>query len=316
MAGPFPTWQTIVGLAKETTWGTGVAPTTADQFVPISNPKPELVIDPLYDRGYRGRASQDQGWQQGFKSSKYSFDAQFHPDVCGNWFMGIMGIDGWASGTTHPFTVQNASLPPSYTVQDFYGITGSNSRSYTGLYFDSLSMSGTDKGPLKASVSLSGGNAPVLVAKPTAVYTTAVPFRTWDGALTLNSVLKTNLISYDLTLKRTVNPISAMGTQNPTAANAFQLEATGKMSFYTTADTEYLLYETANQAAFPASIVFTNGSNTLTIVMTTCQFEAPTTFDRGTDYVKTMVTFRGIDNATDAGCCKITLVGGKSGSSY
>jgi hypothetical protein len=212
--------------------------------------------------------------------------------------------------------VLNTGLPPSYTVQDYYGITGTHSRSYAGLYFDSVAMSGTDKGPLKATVSLTGGNAPVLVAKPTAVYTTANPFRTWDGALTLNSVLSVSMIGFDFTLKRTVDPISAMGTQNPTAANATQLTATGKVTFYTTADTEYLLYETANQAAVPFSIVFTNGSNTLTIVMTSCFFESPTTFDRSSGLTKTVVSFRGIDNSTDGGACKITLVGGKSGAAY
>ncbi len=316
---PIPTFLTSVGLAKETTWGTGVAPTTADQFVPLdSAPKQDDGIESIYDDGYRSRASQHQGYQQGNASSKFSFGSQWYPDVCGNWLMGIMGSDGWAGGspTTHPFSVLNTALPPSYTVQDYYGIAGTHSRSYTGLYFDTVTMSGTDKGPLKATVSLSGGKRGILVTKPSSTYTTAQPFLTWQGALTLNSVLSAKLVSYDLTLKRVVQPIPAMGSQDPSAAGSFAFTASGKMVFEATDDTEYLLYSTTAQAAFPSVIVFTSGTNTLTVTMTKTQFETPTNFDRSTAYLKTSASFQGIDNATDGGACAIIVVGGKSGSAY
>lgn len=313
---PIQTFLTSLGVAKETTWGTAVAPTTADQFIPVTNPKPEDVIDAILDNNYRSRASYDQGYQQGFRYSKYSFESHVYPDVAGNWFMGLMGTDGWSSGTTHPFTVLNSGLPPSYTLQDFYGLSGVHSRSYAGLYFESLAISGSDKGPMKATVTLTGGKAGALVAKPTSTYTTASPFLTWQGALTLNSVSNAKMISWDITFKRNVAPILAMGSQDPSAANSGDLTVTGKMAFAPTDDTEYLLYSTTGQAAFPNSLVFTSGSNTLTITMTNCQFETPTTFDRATPYVKTLASFRGIDNATDGGAAKVTIVGGKSGSAY
>src|SRR5437868_4567655 len=107
MATPLQTFVTSTGLAKETTWGTAVAPTTADQFIPIINPKLEDIVESIFDDGLRSRASQHQSYQQGFRQSKFSFESQWFPDVCGNWLLGIMGSDGWASGTTHPFTVLN-----------------------------------------------------------------------------------------------------------------------------------------------------------------------------------------------------------------
>ena len=313
---PLLTALTQVGLAKETTWGTGVAPTTADQFVPVVNPKSEDIIESILDNGYRSRISKDQGYQQGFRQSKYSFDSQWYPDVCGNWLMGIFGADGWTAGTTHPFTVLNTGLPPSYTVQDYYGISGTHTRSYAGMYFDSVAMSGTDKGPMKATVSLSGGKASTLVAKPSATYTTALAFLSWQGVLTLNSVAKTNLLSWDITFKRNVQAILAMGAQDPSAGFSSDFEITGKLTFQANDDTEYLLYATTGQAAFPSSMVFTSGTNTLTLVCTSCQFETPSTLDRSTPIVKTMVSFRGIDNTTDGGAGKVTLVGGKSGAAY
>jgi hypothetical protein len=312
---PLQTWRTSVGLAKETTWGTAVAPTTLDQFIPIMNPKSEDIIESIYDDGYRSRASQHQGYQQGFRQSKYSFESQWFPQTCGNWLMGMMGVDGYSAGTTHPFSVLNTGLPASYTVQDFYGIAGTNSRSYAGMYFDTVSMSGTDKGPLKATVSLMGGKTGALVAKPTSVYTAQQPFLTWQGALTLNSILNTKLVSWDFTLKRNVLPIFAMGVQDVTAGLSAQLTAFGKMTFETNDDTEYLLYNTTGQAAFPLSVVFTSGANSITITGTKTQFETPSTFDRSTPFVKTSVSFQMVDNSTDAGCCAITLVGG-TGASY
>jgi hypothetical protein len=309
------TFVTSTGIAKETTWGTPVAPTTLEQFPPVLNPKLEDIIESVYDDGYRSRASQHQGYQQGFRQSKYTFESLWHPETCGTWLMGIMGTDGYSAGTTHPFSVLNTALPPSYTVQDFYGIGGTNTRSLAGMYFDTVTMSGTDKGPLKATVSLMGGKASALVAKPTSVYTAKQPFLSWQGALTLNSVGNLKIIAYDLTLKRNVLPILAMGVQDPSAALSAQFTASGKMVFSTQDDTEYLLYANTGQAAFPISMVFTSGANTLTITMTKAQFETPTAFDRGSPFVKTSVTFQGIDNSTDAGACAITLVGGK-GSSY
>lgn len=317
MATPLQTWLTSVGLAKETTLYTGVAPTTSDQFISILNPKPEDVIESIMDNGYRSRASADQGYQQGFRYAKYGFESYWHPEVCGNWLMGIMGTDGWASGTTHPFTVLNTARTPSYTVQDYYGITGTHSRSYTGMFFESVSMSGSgDKSPLKATVSLSGGKVGTLVAQPTSTYVSSKPFIPWQGALTLNSVLSTTLISIQFDLKRTITPVAAMGAQDPSDAGVGQLTATGKAVFKISSDAEYLLYSTTGQAAFPFSLVFTNGTNTLTIVMTSCQFETPTTFDRSASEVTVSASFRGIDNTTDGGACKITLVGGKSGAAY
>ena len=116
---PLPSFLRQVGLAKESTWGTAVAPTTADQFVPIMNVKYEDVVESVLDQGFRSRASQDQGYYQGFRYGKYSFDTYAYPDVAGNLLMSILGSDGWASGTTHPLSVLNTALPPSYTIQDF-----------------------------------------------------------------------------------------------------------------------------------------------------------------------------------------------------
>jgi hypothetical protein len=311
---PLPSFLRQVGLAKEPSWATVTAPTTADQFVPIMNAKYEDVIESVLIQPFVSRASLDQNFAQGFRYGKYSFETFAYPDVAGNLLMGIMGSDGWASASTHPLTVLNTALPPSYSIQDFYGLSGTHTRSFNGSYCESIQLSAATAGPVKMTCSYLGKFG-ALVAKPTGTYTTLQPVIPWQGALTLNSALSTTLIQFDLTLKRSVEGIQAMGVQDISAAFSGSLEVTGKMVFVPTDDTEYLLYSNTGQAQFPLSLVFTSGSNTITISCTKTNFETPTTLDMG-PYLKTAVSFRAIDNATDAGATKITIVGGKAGSAY
>lgn len=304
-----------LSVAKEPSWATVTAGTTADQFPPITNPKFEDVYDPVEDDNFRSRMSKVQGWQQGFRSSKYTFETHAYPDVLGNLLMSIYGTDGYTSGVIHPFSVLNTGVPASYTLQDFYGIAGTHTRSMTGMYMDSLSISGADKGPMKVTVGYAGGKFSTLVAKPSGIYSVALPFLFWNAICTLNSVIKLNLLSWSIDLKRAVEAIPGAGSQDPSSANSTDFECTGKMMFEPSDDSEYLLYVTSQQAPFPLSMVFTNGATTLTHTMTKCQFDSPTTFDSG-PYIKTSVSFFGIDNATDQGACATTVVGGKSGSAY
>lgn len=315
---PFPSFLTQVGFAKETTWGTAVAPTTLDQFVPITNPKPSDEIDTIEDTGYRSLAGKTQGYYQGFRIGKWSWEQMAYPEPIGNVFMGLLGVDGWASGTTHPFTLLNSGLPPSYSIYDFYGVTGTNTRVQAGSYIESLAISGGATGPLKFTVTTVGKASPgtALAAKPTAVYTTSSPFLPWQGVLTLNSVANVKLIQFDLLMKRPIDPILAAGSQDPSAANVGPLEVTGKLLFAPADETELTLYLTAQQAAFPLQMLYTSGATTLTLLMSKVNFEKPTAIERNTPYVKLNAAFRAIHNSTNTGPIAVTLVGGKSGAAY
>lgn len=316
MAPPLQTALTIVGLAKETTLFTPVAPSTSDQFLMVKNMKPSDEPDIILDEGYRGLMSKTFGDFQGFRMGKWTFDAFSYPIPLGTLFMGMFGADGWASASTHPFTVA-AALPPSYTISDYYGISA-NTRQYAGHYFESLSLSYASTGELKVSATTIGAASPKssLAAKPTAVYDSSAPFLPYEASATLNNVANSKLIALDIKFARAIEAIfGANATQDPTAINAGPLEVTGKMTFYAQDDTELNFFENAT-AMTPNSILFTSGSNTLTITMTQCRFDKGTVIDRGTPYVKVAAAFRGIYNATDGGPAKVTLVGGKSGAAY
>ena len=317
MAVPIQTALTIVGLAKETTLFTAVNPSTSDQFLMVKNMKPSDEAEKIVDEGYRGLMTKTFGDFQGFRMGKWTFDAFAYPIPLGTLFMGMFGADGWASGTTHPFTVA-AGLPPSYTISDFYGVSGSSTRRYAGHYFESLSLSYASSGELKVTATTIGQASPAqtLAAKPTAVYDASAPFIPYEATSTFNGGANTKLIAANLKFNRAIEPVfGANGTQDPTAVSAGPFEFTGTVNFALGDDTELNYYENATVMT-PNSIVFTAGGNSLTITATQMRFDKGTVIDRGSPYAKVAASFTGIYNATDGGPAKVTLIGGKSGAAY
>src|SRR5260221_1409995 len=98
---PIPSFVTQLGMSKETTWGTPIAPTTLDQFMPVMNPKPVDDIDTILDNGFRSLAGKDQGYYQGFRVGKWSYEMHAFPEPIGNPIMCLMGMDAWAHATTN-----------------------------------------------------------------------------------------------------------------------------------------------------------------------------------------------------------------------
>lgn len=321
MANPLQTFLTQLGLAAESSWGTLTAPSTADQFIPVSNLKVSDEIETIEDRGLRSRASIDQGYAQGNRFAKISFDSLVYNDVVGNYIRGmLMGTDSvtGAGPFTHTIPILNTGTGPSYTVQDFYGVTGTNTRAYVGCYFESVQFSWTaganGSGPIKATVSMIGkaSQDTALQAKPSATYTTGTPLQPWTGAVTLNSVGSyVKLIGFDLKLSRPVEPIFAAGNQGPSNENAGQLMAAYKLTFAPTDDTELLLFLNNTQGNL---VVNYNQASTAQLQFTSTKLalEKPTVIDRSSPYVKIVATGRGIDNATDGGSVKCVLINSKS----
>jgi len=113
MATPLQTFLTQYAMAVETTWGTYVAATTADQFIPVMNLKVSDEPETIEDIGLRNRAGLDQGYVQGFRYSKLSWESHFYPDVCGNYIRALLGGVDTVTGSspwTHTIPVLNTCL--------------------------------------------------------------------------------------------------------------------------------------------------------------------------------------------------------------
>lgn len=112
---------TWLGIAKETTPGTAVAPV---RFLPVRNPKPENVIKMIKDDGFRGRAAKTFATYQGVKNSTFGFEGDAFPDTLGYLLFAIYGQDG-TTGTANgtPTTLSTASTIGATTISAAASIT-------------------------------------------------------------------------------------------------------------------------------------------------------------------------------------------------
>lgn len=79
-----------LGIAKETTPGTYVAPTA---ILPVTGLDPEDTYGDLRDESLRNNDSVLQGLYQGPGDSAFGFDMSAYPDLIGHLFRGIVGPD-------------------------------------------------------------------------------------------------------------------------------------------------------------------------------------------------------------------------------
>lgn len=308
---PIQRFRTYLSMQKETTWGTGVGATSTFQMIPVVSIAPTEDFDELPTNPYVSRASRTQGYQYGFAMGTMKFDTYAYPDSIGNILTAILGKDTAttsATTTSHVITVLNSGLPGSYSLDHFSAVDGANAaRRFAGHYVSSVQLKGSGTGPMTVSVTSIGQTAGTATTTNVS-QTTTNPLIPWQAAITLNSGSNKKLISYDVTIARAVETIPAMGSQQPSAGNSGALDLTGTLIWAPQDNTEYALYDSGSQAAFPLSIVWTSGTNVLTLQMTTINFKKGTVIDSGSEYIKISAPFIAQDNSTDGGACKVTLV--------
>lgn len=87
----------ILGIAKETTAGTYVAPTT---YIPFTKADFEDVIGSLKDESYRANDTMLQGLYQGPTHATWDINLHAYPDVIGHFLRGIIGPDTVTAGVS------------------------------------------------------------------------------------------------------------------------------------------------------------------------------------------------------------------------
>lgn len=309
-------WQVQVGLSKETTWGTAVAPSV---FYPASKSvKLDTRYQNLLEEGWEGIAGKDKLYVQGVGWTEVNLpDMWFYPDNSVHFLMAMMGTDTvtGAGPYTHTITVNNSVNPPSYTFSKFDGLVAT-ARQSAGVYLEQVSLKFANPGKLAIS-AVGRGKLGTNATKPTAAYSTLSPYLPWQGALTLNGSANARLIDCQLDIKRPLGQIWGLSnTQDLTGQVVQDLEVDLKMTFVPIDYTEFNLFLNNTQGAF--SLIFTSGAATLTFQMSKCAFEDPTVIDHGQAFARIMATGRAIVNSTDAGTgnapLKIIAVNAQSGA--
>lgn len=299
--------RSYLGIAKEVTKGTAVAPT---DFLPVmaGSLKPVDVIDPLYDEGLRGSLVKNYNYLPGRTRSTYDFGGSVFPDTVGYAIAGLLGdvaTTGASAPFTHTISLENSAVaaadaqPLSYTITDFYAAAV---RAYPGCQFSDFTLKFNADGMLEYDAKTTGF-ASAAAATPTPSFSTILPTQVWKGSVSIGATTITNSISGEIAMKRPVTPIYGISTtQNPYNVFLGALEVTGKITFVMEADTELTRYLTNTQPALVFNWAYGAAAAAVQIQATlTKGAYVASAIERGSDFVQISVDINGIGNTTDAG---------------
>jgi hypothetical protein len=299
--------RSYIGVAKETTKGTAVAPTA---FIPVTvgKLKPVDIIDPLYDDGLRGSLVKNYNYIQGRTHSTFDFGGPVFPDTFAWGVAGVLGsvaTVGSSAPYTHTISLKNASAtgadaqPTALTLTDFYA---ANVRAYAGIQIHDLNLSFTADGMLDYDAKGTGW-ASATASTPTPAFTSVLPTAVWAGTVSVSGSQVSNAVSGNIQMTRTVTPVFGISaTQNPYAVFVGALEVTGKIRFVMEDDTQLTNFLTNTQPAIVLNWAQGSGATATQIQATITKgaFTAAV-IDRSKDQVEIELDLNAQGNTTDAG---------------
>jgi hypothetical protein len=299
--------RSYLGIAKEATKGTAVAPT---DFIPVSKDslKPVDIIDPLFDQGLRGSNVLNYNYIPGRTRSTVDYGGAVFADTVGYGIAGLLGSVA-TSGASAPFThtislfnslTSNVDVQPiSYTLTDFYAV---DVRSYPGCQFSDFSLKFNADGMLEYD-SKATGFASELVSDPTPTFSTVLPTPVWRGTVSIGGSAVSTAMSGNIDMKRPVTPIYGISnTQDPYQVFLGPLEVTGKVTFVMEDDSQLLNFLNNSQPAIVLNWAYGAGASAVQIQATiTKGAYTAAVIERGEDFVQVTIDLNGQSNTTDAG---------------
>jgi hypothetical protein len=299
--------RSYLGIAKEATKGTAVAPT---DFIPVmvDSLKPVDIIDPLYDTGLRGSMVTNYNYLQGRTRSTFDFGGSVFPDTIGYSIAGIMGSVA-TTGASAPFThtmsllnpaaVGDDAQPISYTLTDFYA---ADVREYAGIQFHDFSLKFNADGMLEYDAKGTGW-ASAVSATPTPSFSTILPTQVWRGTVSIGGSPVSYTISGNIDCTRAVTPIYGISnTQNPYQVFVGALEVSGKFTFVMENDTELTRFLNDTQPAIVLDWAYGTGAAEVQLRATiTKGAYTAAVIERGQDFVQVTVDINAMATTTDAG---------------
>ena len=299
--------RSYLGIAKEVTKGTIVAPT---DFIPVAKDslKPVDLIDPLYDTGLRGSNILNYNYIPGRKSSTVDFGGAVFADTVGYGIAGLLGsvaTTGVSAPYTHTISLKNSltsgadDQPISYTLTDFYA---ADVRSYPGCQFSDFSLKFNADGMLEYDTKAMGFSSST-VSDPTPTFSTVLPTPVWRGTVSIGGSAVSNAMNGNIDMKRNVTPVYGIAsTQDPYQVFLGPLEVTGKITFMMENDTELTRFLSNTQPAVVLNWAYGSGATAVQIQATiTKGAYTAAVIERGDDFVTVAIDLNGQGNTTDAG---------------
>ena len=299
--------RSYIGIAKEVTKGTVVAPT---DFIPVAKDslKPVDIVDPLYDTGLRGSNVVNYAYIQGRTRSTFDFGGAVFADTIGYGLAGLLGsvaTTGASAPYTHTISLLNSLTsdvdvqPISYTLTDFYAV---DVRSYPGCQFSDFSLKFNADGMLEYDTKTTGW-ASSTVADPTPTFSTVLPTPVWRGTVSIGGSAVATAMEGSIEMTRGVTPIYGISnTQNPYQVFLGALEVTGNIKFVMENDSQLINFLNNTQPAIVLNWSYGAGA-TLVQIQATITKGAYTAavIERGDDFVSVAIEFNAQANTTDDG---------------
>lgn len=299
--------RSYIGIAKEVTKGTIVAPT---DFIPVAKDslKPVDVVDPLYDTGLRGSNVVNYNYIQGRTRSTFDFGGAVFADTIGYGIAGLLGdvaTTGVSAPYTHTISLLNSltsgtdTQPISYTLTDFYAV---DVRSYPGCQFSDFSLKFNADGMLEYDAKTTGWQSST-VSDPTPTFSTVLPTPVWRGTVSIGGSAVATAMEGAIEMKRNVTPIYGISnTQNPYQVFLGALEVTGNIKFVMENDDQLTNFLTNVQPAIVLNWAYGSGATEVQIQATlTKGAYTAATIERGDDFVSVSIELNAQANTTDDG---------------
>jgi hypothetical protein len=250
-----PTFISTLGIAKEATAGTAVAPTN---WLRVTELKPAEKVKILYDEALHGAMAKTYGAVAGVSWAEYDISGPVYVDEIGFVLAGLLA-DVSATGTSDPYTTTFAlynsldGQPKSYTLTDYNGV---NTRAFAGCKFQKLDLKFSGDGMLEYQTHAVGMSFATAAFATSSYTATTVLVPNYVCTATLGSVASAIVTDGQLTVSRSVDPVHAIdGTATPNGVFAgSDLETSGQLT---------LVYDVASEVALQNYINGTGGSLTL-----------------------------------------------------
>lgn len=299
--------RSYLGIAKEVTKGTAVAPT---DFIPVAKDKlkPVDVVDPLYDTGLRGSNVVNYNYIQGRTRSTFDFGGAVFADTIGYSIAGLLGsvaTTGASAPYTHTISLTNSltsgtdTQPISYTLTDFYAV---DVRSYPGCQFSDFSLKFNADGMLEYDAKTTGWQSET-VSDPTPTFSTVLPTPVWRGTVSIGGSAVATAMEGNIDMKRAATPIYGISsTQDPYQVFLGPVEVTGSIKFVMDSDAQLTNFLTNTQPAIVLNWAYGSGASELQVQATiTKGAYTAAVIERGDDFVSVTIELNGQSNTTDAG---------------
>jgi hypothetical protein len=299
--------RSYVGIAKEITKGTVVAPT---DFIPVGKDtlKPQDMVDALYDQGLRGSNVLNYNYIPGRKHSTFDFGGAVFADTIGYSIAGLLGdvaTVGASAPYTHTISLKNSltsgtdTQPISYTLTDFYAV---DVRSYPGCQFSDFSLKFNADGMLEYDSKTMGFSSST-VSDPTPTFSTVLPTPVWRGTVSIGGSAVSNAMNGNIDMKRPVTPIYGVAsTQDPYQVFLGALEVTGKITFIMETDAQLENFLNNSQPAIVLNWAYGSGATEVQIQATiTKGAYTAAVIERGQDFVQVTIDLNAQANTTDDG---------------